>query len=186
MMLIGLRVMIIGRVLGLFVCLSDSLGSWHSNKQNIISRSSMESEYGVVTTRATKLLWLWVPPIIFCDKLSAMFVHNLIFHACTKHIEIDFHCTNDLIKKHLLDVQHVGALDQLANSLTKPLPLSQYLNHRPKLLLLPAPSASGDVRMYDTYHVDTCKRYYHLCNWFFYKVSLELYYSTTKVYGLIM
>uniref|UniRef100_A0A2N9HPR0 CCHC-type domain-containing protein n=1 Tax=Fagus sylvatica TaxID=28930 RepID=A0A2N9HPR0_FAGSY len=83
--------------------LGDSLISWRSKKQHIVSRSSTEAEYRALADTTSELLDLrWLledmglthssPTVIHCDNRSAIqIVHNDIFHERTKHIEIDCH-----------------------------------------------------------------------------------------------
>lgn len=85
------------------VFLGDSLVSWHSNNQKVVSWSSTKSEYRDVVVAATEVCWvrtlldeigvsLAIAPTGFCDNLSFTYLaQNLVFHARTKHIEIDFH-----------------------------------------------------------------------------------------------
>ena len=58
---------------------------------------------------------------------------NPVFHSRMTHIVIDFHFVRDQVSKKLLRVSHIHTSDQLADSLTKPLPRLQFLNHRSKL-----------------------------------------------------
>lgn len=44
-----------------------------------------------------------------------------MFHARTKHIEIDFHFMREQVARKLLDVRFINFGDQLADSFTKPL-----------------------------------------------------------------
>jgi hypothetical protein len=68
-----------------------------------MSRSTTESEYKSMANTAPNLCWLqsllselgvFLPtaPILLCDNISATYLlANLVFHARTKHIAIDYH-----------------------------------------------------------------------------------------------
>lgn len=76
---------------------------WSSRKQLTISRSSTKVEYRVLASKTAKFCWirmlfteLHLPlsstPVIWCDNKSVISLASFpVFHACTKHIEIDFH-----------------------------------------------------------------------------------------------
>jgi hypothetical protein len=90
--------------------LSDSIISWCSKKQSVVTRSSTEAEYRALADTTAELLWLrWlfqdlgvdcstaIP--IHCNNQSAIQIaHNDVFHEHTKHIEINCH----FIRHHLL------------------------------------------------------------------------------------
>jgi len=67
---------------------------------------------------------------------------NSVFHARTKHVEIDFHFVRDCVGDKCLVVRFVPSSDQLADVLTKPLVSAKFqqlcfkLNVRSPLLNL--------------------------------------------------
>jgi histone deacetylase 1/2 len=59
-------------------------------------------------------------PIIWCDNLGATYLTaNPVFHARTKHIEIDFHFVRERVAAGELDVRFISSNDQLADVFTK-------------------------------------------------------------------
>ncbi|OMO98638.1 hypothetical protein CCACVL1_04141 [Corchorus capsularis] len=86
---------------GFCIFLGDSLISWKSKKQNVVSRSSTEAEYRAMAQTSAEIVWLQrllqdmgvhisKPVAMFCDNKSAtQIAHNSVFHERTKHIEED-------------------------------------------------------------------------------------------------
>jgi histone deacetylase 1/2 len=76
--------------------------SWSARKQPTVSRSNTEAEYKVVANATSELIWvealvselgvtLRERPSLWCDNVGATYLSaNPVFHARTKHIEIDF------------------------------------------------------------------------------------------------
>ena len=121
--------------------------SWWSCKQQVVARSSTEAEYRSLAQITAKISWtqtllteLKVPfstPIVSCDNQSAVAIaHNLVFHAKTKHMELDLFFVRAKVLTKQLIVQHVQALDQRADALTKPLSPTRFAFLRTKLMLL--------------------------------------------------
>lgn len=76
-----------------------------------------------------------------CDNIGAQSsTQNHIFHAHTKHIEIDHHFVRDQVVQGRFDVQHVNTMEKLADVFTKSLPSHEFLYLRIKLMVLLKPS----------------------------------------------
>jgi hypothetical protein len=108
---------------GYCVLLGKNILSWSSKKQPTVSRSSTESEYKALANASTELTWIQTllgdlcvksprPPILFCDNIGATYLaSNPIYHARTKHIEIDYHFVRDMVASKALDVQFISGKD---------------------------------------------------------------------------
>jgi histone deacetylase 1/2 len=74
---------------------------------------------------------------LWCDNLGAKYLSaNPIFHARTKHIEIDFHFVRERVAQRLLDIRFINSDDQLADGFTKPIPAAKLRQFRINLNLL--------------------------------------------------
>lgn len=81
-----------------------------------MARSSTESEYRALAHVAAEITWLQslLPelgvhlkqcPIIWTDNQGATsLAANLVYHARTKHIEIDMHFVRDMVLKRQLEI----------------------------------------------------------------------------------
>ena len=132
---------------GFCVYLGSNLISWNAKKQPTVARSSTEAKYRSLAHTAAEITWvckvlhdfgfpLPLKPTIWCDNISAIsLASNPVFHARTKHVEIDYHYIRELVLANLLHVQYVCTEDQIADIHTKPLTKNRFLLLRSKLSL---------------------------------------------------
>ncbi|KAI0530726.1 hypothetical protein KFK09_000274 [Dendrobium nobile] len=131
---------------GFCTYLGNSLISWHVKKQNTVAKSSTEAEYRSLASATSDIIWLRrvlndfrgspTPTILSCDNSSALaLANNPVFHARTKHIEIDFHFIRDRILSKEIEVRHLNTLEQPADILTKPLALPRFKTLKDKLTI---------------------------------------------------
>ena len=111
--------------------------SWRSKKQNVVSRSSAESEYRAMAQTTCELIWLRnllgeigfsqsKPMNLWCDNEAAIHIaNNPVFHERTKHIEVDCHFTREKLEDGSISTPHIRTRDQLADVFTKALPGSR-------------------------------------------------------------
>ncbi|GKA32283.1 putative RNA-directed DNA polymerase [Tanacetum coccineum] len=142
---------------GFAIYLGSNLISWTASKQRTISCSSTEAEYKAFADTVAELTWLQAllneleiysssTPILWCNNLGATYLSaNPIFHARTKHVEIDYHFVREKVAQGDLRVQHISTHDQIADIFTKPLPTPRFLFLR-SCRLLPVLSLWGRVR----------------------------------------
>ncbi|KAI3740814.1 hypothetical protein L2E82_31288 [Cichorium intybus] len=136
---------------GYAIYLGSNLVSWSARKQKTVSRSLTESEYKALADTVAEITWLEallrelrVPmataPILWCDKLGATYLTaNPVFHARTKHIEVDFHFVREKVARKKLSVQHISTDDQIADVFTKPLSSQRFEDIRSKLQVATRP-----------------------------------------------
>ncbi|KAL0554626.1 hypothetical protein IC582_008552 [Cucumis melo] len=131
---------------GFIAFLGSNPISRSSKKQPTVSRSSTKAEYRSLATTTTDLYWiqqllcdLRVPLktslTLWCDNASAVsLARNPVFHARTKHIEIDYHFVWKKVLRNDISVCHISSDKQLADILTKLLLAPTFLHLRNKLL----------------------------------------------------
>jgi hypothetical protein len=136
-----------------FRCLSlgPNLLSWHSKKQPTVSRSNTEAEYKALANATAELTWLQsllkelgvflsFSLVLFCDNIGATYLSsNPVFHARTKHIEIDYYFVCDRVALKTLIVKFLSSKDKLADILTKQLTSARFALLRANLNVCPNP-----------------------------------------------
>ncbi|KAL6341321.1 hypothetical protein AAG906_032439 [Vitis piasezkii] len=120
-------------------------------------------ENGVVPTTIAELYWLQMlllelhvslssSPILWCDNIGAIaLASNLVFHARTKHVEVDYHFIIEKVMNKDIQVRYISTQDQVANVFTKGQIAMRFNYLRSKLLVTLSPSICGWVlRVSDT------------------------------------
>jgi hypothetical protein len=119
--------------------------SWSSMKQGSIAQSTLEDEYIATSDAGKEALWLRkLVSMLFGDKLEMTVVHcdnqsciklteNMVFHDRSKHINMKYHYIQDLVQRKTIKLQYISTSEQVADILTKPLPLRQFVQLRGKL-----------------------------------------------------
>lgn len=99
--------------------LSGNLVSWSSKKQAAVARSSIKSEYRALALSVSKVIWLKqllpeldvalpLKSVIWCNNLIVRaLATNPIFHARTKHIEIDVYFIQDHVLRGALVIRYI-------------------------------------------------------------------------------
>ena len=115
-----------------------NLVSWSSKKQHTVACSSMKVEYRAIATTVAEVMWIMNllkelhittsgSPLLLCDNIRATYLcSNLVNHSRMKHISLDYHFIYEQVQAGFLKVSHVSTKDQLADLLTKPLPMSKF------------------------------------------------------------
>jgi histone deacetylase 1/2 len=101
---------------GFAVFLGSNLVSWIAKKQATASRSSTEAEYKAVANAPAEIMWIQIlleefgikcPAMakLWCDNMGAKYLSaNPVFHARTKHIEVDYHFVRERVARNLLQI----------------------------------------------------------------------------------
>ena len=76
------------------------------------------------------------PPVLWCDNLGATYLSaNPVFHARSKHIEINFHFVRERVTNKQLQIKLISTGDQLADGFTKALYVQKFEEFRSNLNL---------------------------------------------------
>ncbi|PKU78410.1 Retrovirus-related Pol polyprotein from transposon TNT 1-94 [Dendrobium catenatum] len=129
--------------------LGSNLISWTVKKQVTVAKSSTEAEYRSLSAATSEVLWLRrvlaelnieqsAPTPIHCDNILAIaLAKNPVFHARTKHIEIDYHFIRQHLNNGAITLQHIPSKDQVADILTKAFTTARFRELRSKLNIQP-------------------------------------------------
>lgn len=144
---------------GFAVFFGPNLISWCAKKQHTVARSSMEAEYRAMAQTAADLVWIQQlltelhvsvssPHVLWCDNRSAIaLANNPVFHARTKHIEIDYHFIREQVLAKCIVIYFIGSNAQIADIFTKGLPVSRFRLLKSKLMVGDPPiSLKGGVK----------------------------------------
>lgn len=107
---------------GYCIFIEFNLISWSSKKQRTVSQSSTKAEYRQLAYTGAKISWLWLlfqdlqvfltPPRIWCDNISSIsLASNPVFHARTKHLEVDHHYIRENVVRKELEVNYICSHD---------------------------------------------------------------------------
>ena len=119
---------------GMVLFFGNSPISWSAKKQGTVSRSSTEVEYCALASTIAELYWIRMllqdiglflpqPPLLWCDNVSALAIAiNPVFHARTKHIEVDYHFVREKVLRRDVILNFISTHDQLVDLFTKSLP----------------------------------------------------------------
>lgn len=122
---------------GFAVFLGPNLISWCARKQPTVSRSSTDAEFKALANATAEVMWVQKllrelkvshpsAARLWSDNLGAKYLStNPVFHARTKHIEIDFHFVRERVAQKLLDIRFISTSDQVADGFTKALSTRQ-------------------------------------------------------------
>ena len=79
-----------------------------------------------------------IPTIIYTNSQSDLAIaHNLLFHACTKHIEVHYYYVRERWLEGDIKLSYVSTENNLANLFTKALPWPKFEAFREALNLVP-------------------------------------------------
>ena len=110
-------------ITGMVVFLGNSPITWSTKKQLIVARSSTEAEYRALASTVAELCWirmilkdlgvyLSLPPMLWCDNVSTLaLASNPVFHARTKHIEVDYHFIREKVLNKDLQINFISTHD---------------------------------------------------------------------------
>ena len=133
---------------GFAVFLGSNLVSWNARKQSTMYRSSTESEYKAIADATAEVMWLQTllrelnvnsprAAKLWCDNMGVKYLSaNPVFHARTKHIEVDYHFVRERVAQGLLDIEFISSGDQVADGLTKALSVRLFKNFKNNLNLI--------------------------------------------------
>ena len=112
--------------------------SWKSKKQSCVALSSTEAEYMALCQAAKESVWMvdflknlgisiHDTMVVNADNQGSMaLAKNPVFHDRSKHIDIQYHFTRDLVKEGRISLNYVPTQEMVADMLTKALPRAQH------------------------------------------------------------
>lgn len=115
--------------------------SWTTRRQTSVALSSTEAEFIALATAASDLIWLnnlladfeilcEVPPKIYEDNQSCIHLLSKWEHKRLKHVDIKYNFVRDLHEKRLIIIEYLNTKDQVADILTKAIPVGQFIKLR--------------------------------------------------------
>jgi hypothetical protein len=114
--------------------MGDGAVAWQSKLQKAPAQSSCEAEYVAAGVASCEISWIRQflqeigkpikgPTLLESDSQSAMNIaSNPVNHDRTKHVELKWHLTRQMVQDKLIKVQYIRTDLQVADALTKSVP----------------------------------------------------------------
>ncbi|KAK9693285.1 hypothetical protein QE152_g34302 [Popillia japonica] len=116
--------------------LFESTISWCSRKQSVTAMSSTEAEYVALSETSREGIWLLNlinelgftqhHIILYENNQSCIKLTQKTEHKRLKHIDVKYNYIKDLVTNSLVKLEYVPSNDQIADILTKNLPLCKF------------------------------------------------------------
>jgi hypothetical protein len=111
--------------------------SWKSSLQATVALSTTEAEYMAISEACKEAIWLRglynelcglkVCVTLFCDSQSAIHLSkDSMYHERTKHIDVKYHFTREVIAQGDIKVVKISTLKNPADMWTKPVTLTKF------------------------------------------------------------
>ncbi|GJT89666.1 putative RNA-directed DNA polymerase [Tanacetum coccineum] len=118
-------------ITGYAVFMGESLMSWKSKKQSMLSKSSAKAEYRAMNSVTCEVIWILkilaelnvdttLPELLHCDNSSAIQIAaNPVFHERTKHFEIKLFFLREKVASGVVKTVKVKSTNNIADIFTK-------------------------------------------------------------------
>jgi hypothetical protein len=132
---------------------------WSSRKQKSVALSTMEAEYMALADAIKEIMWVRgllksmgytmdEPTIIYEDNNACIELARDPKHReRAKHIDVRYHFIRDLISKKVVRIERCNSEMQLADGLTKALPIERFKKLNELIGVINAPKDRGVLRM---------------------------------------
>jgi hypothetical protein len=123
---------------GFLFCINSAPITWQSKRQSVVTTSSTEAEYVAACEATKEAIWLRQlledmgfaqesATVLYEDNHSTIAqTENPLHHKRTKHIDVSYHFTREMVKEKVVVLKWISTDDQPADMLTKPLPKSVF------------------------------------------------------------
>jgi hypothetical protein len=117
--------------------------SWKTNKQSLTATSTFQAEYIAIFEATAHALWLRNfiarmkviesierPLVMYCDNVAAVFFSkNNKRTSASRNIDVKYFSVRESVRDEEIEVTKIGTKEQLADPLTKALPVSAFVEH---------------------------------------------------------
>lgn len=131
---------------GYVIKINDNVICWCSKKQSLVALSSCEAEYYALASSLLESMFLEnllyelfsdrITITVFEDNQGTIKIAQTMETKRSKHFDVRFHFVKDLASKDMIKLIYIETNEQLADVMTKALPLTKHLYFCEKLNLV--------------------------------------------------
>ncbi|XP_040374625.1 secreted RxLR effector protein 161-like [Rosa chinensis] len=128
---------------GYIFLLAGGAISWKTAKQTLTATTTFQAEYIAIFEATGHALWLRnfishlklissieKPMVIYCDNASAVFFSkNNKRSSGSRNIDVKYFALRESVGDNEIEVEKIGTKEQLADPLTKALPVAKFVKH---------------------------------------------------------